>query len=536
MRYTDGLMESLRYVGDPELDPIMEELVQGKGLEGVNAALRSALTNATAAPSTLPPRLGAWLTRAARLPEGTDLARLDRASAFFVDHGVSLAAILGLASLPECYAAKKGVKALHATDQMGYSGTEKRVSETSQFVLQVMAPGGFHEGGAAIATLMKVRMMHSASRLLIQAKDWDTKADGLPVNQEDLIGTLTTFGCTPLLHIQKLGVKVTPEIAEDFWYFWRVAGEMLGIDKDNMPRDAAEAKVYFDRVQERHRGKSNEGIELTRSLLQLYARIVPGAKLLDGLVPGVMRFLAGDDVADALEVPKSRWTGFIKDSRIVFRWLNAAQESSEGVNNFINRFGLKILSQETIRIGGGRAAEFAIPAELRRAWRLPPYGSEARTGHVIRELTGEVQARIASKGDGGTAEAALDAVIDLVVLVANADREIDPLEEAALTDTIVALAPRHAENPTKRIRTSVKSAKKAGLDASVETVTHALTTSGVIEEGLCLAIAMAYANSGIASEERVLIEKLALAADVPHERLEELVQITRARIESAPVM
>ena len=116
MRYTDDFMESLRQVGDASLDPIMEELVSGKGLGAVNEALRHAVTNANAAPESLPTNLRVWLEEHACLPPGTDRARLERASAFFVDHAVSLSAILGLASLAECYAAVKGVKALHATD------------------------------------------------------------------------------------------------------------------------------------------------------------------------------------------------------------------------------------------------------------------------------------------------------------------------------------------------------------------------------------------------------------------------------------
>lgn len=130
--YEDAWMEALRTQGDSTLDPIMLDLVRGKGLDAVNQALRMAVTNENAVPSSLPSALQTWLVQNARLPEGVDLDRLERASRFFMDHGVSISALLGLVSLPECYAARKGVKALHATDQMGYSGTEKRVSGSYQ--------------------------------------------------------------------------------------------------------------------------------------------------------------------------------------------------------------------------------------------------------------------------------------------------------------------------------------------------------------------------------------------------------------------
>ena len=528
MRYTDEVMEALRGVGDPLLDPIMEQLVAGKGLAAVNEALRSAVTNANAAPESLPADLRAWLTREARLPSGTDRARLERASAFFVDHAVSLSAILGLASLPECYAAKKGVKALHATDQMGYSGTEKRVSETSQFLLHVMIPGGLLDHGTGIATLIKVRLMHSASRLLIQGKDWDTERDGLPVNQEDLIGTLTTFGCTPLLHITKLGVTVSDEEREDFWYFWRIAGQILGIDVDAMPVDFAEAQLFFTRVQERHCGKSNEGIELTKALLTFYTGIVPGASVFPGLVPGVVRYLAGDAVSDALEVPHTRWKGILEGNRLVFRLLQSIQTHSNIVNGFVNRMGLKLLSHEAVRMGGGRTAEFRIPEALRRAWRLPPYGSAPRTARVIREISESIQTKLCGSPQ------AVRSVVDVAVLVANADGEVDDFETEALVEAVQAMTGVREDAARDDVRTSLKSLRAEGADARVSRLARVLPELKIESEGLSLAIAMAYANSGIAMEERALIEALAAQFGFTTEQLEASVGAVCLRIEAAP--
>ena len=532
MRYTEEVMDSLRQAGDPELDRIMAALVEGRGLAAINQVLRAAVSNETTVQAALPDDLRAWMMRTARVPAHADRARMGRACEFFVDHGVSMAAILGLASLPECYAASKGVKALHATDQMGYSGTEKRVSETSQFLFQVMAPGSFDDGGAAIAILMKVRMMHSASRLLIQAKDWDSAKDGIPVNQEDLIGTLATFGCTPLNHIQKLGVKVTPEQADDFWYFWSVAGEVLGIDMAFMPGDAAEATLFFDRIKERHWEKSNEGIELTRALIDFYSAMLPGGMLFEGLLPGVVRFLAGDDVADVLEIPKSRWSGLLEGNRLVFRAFNAIQERSSVLNNIVNKLGTKLLTNEVGRIGGGRTAEFLIPTELRRAWRLPPYGSAQRAAKMIRE-TGETFRSKNSRSDSAVA----DAVFDIAVLVAYADGEIDDFEEAALADTMAILWPDASTDSLtqKRFKSSVKATVQMGVSSRTAALAKALVELGMLEEGLTLAIAMAYANSGIALEERSVIEAMATAASVSQETLERLVRATLERIESAVV-
>jgi tellurite resistance protein len=522
VRYSDEHLDGLRHVGDAALDPIMRELVDGKSLAAVNAVLRTAVSNRTTASEGLPPRLAAWLDETARLPSDVDRHRLDRASEFFFDHAVSISALLGLASLPECYAARSGVKALHATDQMGYSGTAKRVSETAQFVLHVMCPGSFRDDGAAIPALVKVRMMHAASRLLIGAEQWDAAVDGVPVNQEDLIGTLGTFGCTPLRHLEKIGVHPTPEQREDFWYFWRIAGEMLGIDRDAMPVDFAECEHFMQRIRERHYAKSNEGIELTKSLLAFYTSIVPGAGLLEGLVPGIVRYLAGDEVSDILEVPPSGYKAVIERNRVVLRWLNVAQERSSVVNRLVNGLGVKLLEHEAIRMGEGRRASFSIPDSIRRAWRLPPHGSGPAAAIVLCELATEISRVASDKGR--------EAVVDVAVLVAHADGEIDDLEEAAI---VVLLEKLGLPSAPVTIRKRARRASSKSHDERVKEAARALSEADVSRLGLSFAIALAYANSGIAKEERSTIEALAEALGHGGPAVGALVEETRARIARA---
>jgi len=59
-----------------------------------------------------------------------------------------------------------------------------------------------------------------------------------------------------------------------------------------------------------------------------------------------------------------------------------------------------------------------------------------------------------------------------------------------------------------------------------------LAAHGAIDEGLALAIAMAYANTGVAPEERAEIEALAAAAGMEKAQLETLVVRTCAEIEA----
>ena len=67
------------------------------------------------------------------------------------------------------------------------------------------AAGALDAGGAGIRSAQKVRLMHDAVRHLILEHGWDP-ALGLPINQEDQLGTLLTFSAVILDGLRKLGL------------------------------------------------------------------------------------------------------------------------------------------------------------------------------------------------------------------------------------------------------------------------------------------------------------------------------------------
>ena len=86
---------------------------------------------------------------------------------FFGRWGLYVPLVLMCSSLPECYAAAKGVQVLQLTARLA-SDTKRRVVETAQMVLDVMAPGGMQPGARGYRTVRKVRLMHAGVRYLIE--------------------------------------------------------------------------------------------------------------------------------------------------------------------------------------------------------------------------------------------------------------------------------------------------------------------------------------------------------------------------------
>jgi hypothetical protein len=368
LRWTDAYLDSLRREGDPEADELITSLSQKGETGAVNAILRTLLQNDQAIPSELPDEVAAYLHRTGRLPSWADRARIERASRFFMAHGLAIAAILGTASLVECYACQKGVKVLTFSYRMAQD-PYRRIGETTQWLLLVMAPGGLFEGGEGIPAIQKVRLMHAAIRYLIRRTGrWDEAAWGVPICQEDLLGTLLAFSFIVIRGLRRLGVKVSRQEAEDYLYFYRLVGRMLGIRPEAIPTNEPEAAAATRAIYGRHQGPSPEGVQMTHALLEMYAHLTPSA--LDGLVPALLRYLIGDRVADWMAVPHSPWRPALEQSGCLGSLVDRLLRRHPPLRKAVERFGYHLLTRQAIAMAGYERASFTIPTALRKAWGM----------------------------------------------------------------------------------------------------------------------------------------------------------------------
>jgi hypothetical protein len=375
MRYTQSLLDQLRLEGDPQLDPIVARLKRSGEVPEVNKILRHLIQNSQPIPEELPDEIEFWLRDHSRLPDWVDRDRIDRAGALFAEHGVTISLILSTSSLIECYAARKGVKVLTFSYRLGQNAY-RRVAESAQFVILVMTPGGLYESGQGIKAVQKVRIMHSAIRYLIQQTGrWDESELGVPICQEDLLGTLMSFAYIVIRDLRKLGVRVTDQQADDFLYLWRVVGELLGIRSAVIPTSLAEAKRLTEAIAKRHHGPSPEGVEMTQALLEMHKQLIPG-EAFDGVVPALMRRLVGDQIADWMEVPRTRWEVIVRNSTQVGRMMDAIQRKSSVLRHVVNQLGMTMLTRQALSLTGYERAAFEIPMQLRNAWGLGPQALE----------------------------------------------------------------------------------------------------------------------------------------------------------------
>jgi hypothetical protein len=263
------------------------------------------------------------------------------------------------------------------------------MAETGQFTVYLMQPDAFEAGSRFLPAAQKVRLLHAAIRHHLKREDrWDTGADGVPICQEDMIGGQMFFSMLVLDCLHRLGIHMSAEGAEAYFYAWRVVGALLGVDQDAVPKNVSEGREFLDLYMVRHMGPSAEGAHLTRQLIDLYEEVVPGT-LFDPVVSALIRYLIGDTCADWLQVPRTSWDRLVKAAPALLGVLEGIEDRSPLGAWALDRLGHLTSLFELSSLTRGRVMHYAIPEHLKkdygvsgtiprtRRW-VPPVGVSGR--------------------------------------------------------------------------------------------------------------------------------------------------------------
>jgi hypothetical protein len=360
-------VEALKFRGDPLADGVVAELVATGRVGEVNRVLRHFRANDQPVPDDLPAVVRDFLVATDDPPDWADPDRVARAYDFFVDDGVHVASVLTFGAMVNCYAQPRPARVLTLTH--GLNQPHRRLSETSQFVMNMMGCDAFGSGGSFVPTIQKTRLIHAAVRHFLTASGrWDVEAEGVPICQQDMVGSLMIFSVQVIEGMRRIGISVTEQEAADYYYVWRVTGAMLGIPLEAIPESLDDARELSTTLVEASYGPTLEGVTLTRNLLATYERLVPG-KLFDGLVAAMVRQVVNPEVADWMEVPRSRaWTGVVRTGTRLVRALERSEDTSALANTILDKAGALLLGGSVRTLTNGQSTTLSIPADLRERW------------------------------------------------------------------------------------------------------------------------------------------------------------------------
>ncbi|ALC18846.1 oxygenase MpaB family protein [Streptomyces pristinaespiralis] len=376
MTYTEQSLDALRTAGDELADATVATLFERGEVGTFNTLMRYVSTVGAPLPDGLPEVAREYLHRTGAPPSWVDWEEMERARMFFIDNNVHISTALSFAAMPACYVLPHVARLLSATHSLKYPS--KRMAETGQFTVHLMQPGAFEAGSRFIPAAQKVRLLHASIRHHLRREGrWDTESLGTPICQEDMIGGQMMFSIQVLDALHRLGIHMSTEGAESYYYAWRVVGAMLGVDQDHAPADLQQARRFSDLYMTRYMGPSEEGAHLTRRLIDLYEEVVPGT-LFDPVVGALIRYLIGDTCADWLQVPRTPWDTAVKAAPALLGILESIEDRSPLGAWALDRLGHFTTLLELSSLTRGRVMHYAIPEELKKDYGVTSAARTAR--------------------------------------------------------------------------------------------------------------------------------------------------------------
>jgi hypothetical protein len=366
--WTDEFMNAMRTTGDPLADDVVRELFTDNEVSQVNDLMRTLTVNEYAPPTDLPACVGSYLQQTNALPASVDLDMIKAGEDVFWRFGPELILILTCYGLPFCYLGRNGVPVLALTCRL-MSNPRRRVLETAQMVVDVMQAGGLtSDQGRGRRTIQKVRLMHAAVRRLAPTSPEWNPAYGLPVNQEDLAGTLMAFSFVALEGLRKLGLELTDHDREAYLYCWRVVGTMLGLREELLPADMQSAAALVEVISRREFGPSEYAVEMTDALTKMLADIIPG-DLFRHTPKLMIRYFLGEQWASWLGADESWWVGAaLAPLRLVGLERSDILNDSGAMRQLAQQVGKLIVGSVVLVERGGNRPSFTIPLELKQQW------------------------------------------------------------------------------------------------------------------------------------------------------------------------
>lgn len=366
-RWSDPQLDAMRELGDPPADAVIQDVFARQQIDAVNQIMRVLVRNDAPPPAELPEPVRIYLDQTDDVPLWADPAKIALGQELFCRYGPQIVLILNCYSLPASYAARKGVQVLHRTTRL-QSSAHRRVVETAHMVMDVMRPGGLAPAGTGVRTAQKVRLMHAAVRHLL-LQDWDAEL-GVPINQEDLAGTLLTFSYVVVDGLRKLGLDLEHAEVEAYFHAWNVVGHIMGVREDLLAATEAEGRELNDLIWRRQAQANPEGQALTDALIQYMQYATPG-NMFDGFPASMMRFFLGDATADMLGIEPADWTRrMIGPLRFLTALGDDAGDEISPIGKVAAFFGRKFIEGLCWMERGGERVQFDIPAELRAVWKM----------------------------------------------------------------------------------------------------------------------------------------------------------------------
>eukprot|EP01065_Artemidia_motanka_P035825 TRINITY_DN43708_c0_g1_i1.p1 TRINITY_DN43708_c0_g1~~TRINITY_DN43708_c0_g1_i1.p1 ORF type:complete len:457 (+),score=148.79 TRINITY_DN43708_c0_g1_i1:64-1371(+) len=249
LHQTGRQLDVLRRVGDD----ICEDVIVALDIKPSDDPLVKLRAQWELPPEARHPAAAAFLDSVCGGQSWYDADGLRRGQELFRRHALCIGKILLHLGLVAGYGAYRINRVLASTRYLigNEDDTYRRLMETQRCVIDIMRPGGMEPWtGIGWCTIMRVRFLHAKVRLrLRKSQNWDIDTWGVPINQEDLAGTLMAFSFNALMGLQAVVGHVSKRDSADYLMLWRHVGFLLGIQDEYNPCSSLQrCKAYTESI------------------------------------------------------------------------------------------------------------------------------------------------------------------------------------------------------------------------------------------------------------------------------------------------
>ncbi len=243
----------------------------------------------------------AFLDHCYTVPSWVHFEEMELGRRMYRRNGALQGLVLMCSSLVEGYAHNKPSQVLVATGRL-QKDVSRRIYETGQMLHNIVGDDGIRPGGLGHRTLMEVRLLHAAVRqFLANNPRWDNEKHDLPINQEDMAGTVLEFDFMVVRGLKRLGLPISRREHESMHYFWRYAGYLLGVNEALLTSTLEEQSVMALQLTSHLYDPTPDSESLAKALLKDMSGKPPFNLSYDVLL-GFSRYLIGGRVADDLNI------------------------------------------------------------------------------------------------------------------------------------------------------------------------------------------------------------------------------------------
>lgn len=406
--YSPEFLEGYRSKGDEVADKLIADILKREDMSVLRDLFTTLATNnLTPAGNydifnhTIREDVKQYFEEARKLPDWADPHQFEKATNLFEIYGPEMLMILINYSLPFCYSCGNGAQVLAQTGRlMKHDGSlesiTRRLIETAQFVINVLEHDALtDESKAGLISIQKVRLIHATIRYHMLYKDKDFTEDGaydkskygLPINQEDLAGTMLSFGVVILRGLEKMKIDIAQDHKEAFIHYWSVIGSILGIVDELIPKNYAEAELLADSIFAHQARPTKEGTELAMSAISFMEAHCP-TKRMEHVPLALMHFFSGDEIAKVLNLPSpDKHLGLM--SSAFFRSIESLQEDISKHRFYRHLAG--VFSRDLIEgfmkiFNKGKGVQFHLPASLMDYGRPLHLRKKLPTGNELKSV------------------------------------------------------------------------------------------------------------------------------------------------------